>query len=65
MTLPNHYPLTFPYEDTSYLEALVQDYLEAMGEEVHDSSSHTLLIEYKQDDPAQHSNGEDRPHTTG
>lgn len=65
MTLPNHYPLSFPYEDTSYLEALVQDYLEAMGENVPDTSSHSLLIEYKQDDPARTDNEEDRPHTTG
>lgn len=63
MSLPNHYPLNFPYEDTNYLEALVRDYLELMGEssdESIDTSSHSLIMEYRDDRPNERTLDRDR-----
>ena len=46
MSLPNHYPVHFPYDENSYLDALVQDYLELMGEIIPESPNNNLLTEY-------------------
>lgn len=59
---PNHYPISFPHDDTHYLEALVRDYLELMGEALEDATdtpTHTLLMEYKNEHPAQNQNTDD------
>lgn len=63
MSLPNHYPLNFPYDGTQYLEALVQDYLELMGDVVTESQPNTLLIEYNNGQSQPHQNMEDSTRT--
>lgn len=61
MSLPNHYPLQFPYEDSNYLDALVHDYLELMGELPEQRTSipnNNLLVEYGTSGMPQDENGE-------
>jgi len=59
MSLPNHYPLQFPYDDHQYLEALAQDYLELMGEESTGTPNNNLLVEYSTPSVSQAENMQD------
>jgi len=51
--------MQFPYDDTQYLEALAQDYLELMGEEPIGSTNNNLLVEYDTRSMQQDSNTQD------
>lgn len=62
MTLPHSLSVNFPYDDMNYVDALVRDYLELMGEGSGDSTvtpHNTLLVEYDSTPPLHPQNSQE------